>query len=370
MADFTENDILGFDPSQLSVFETPEQKQSQGNPLIYKTRPSDSVSEDGVYRATIKLIYNPFDVKHSIIEQQSYSINDENGWFTVVSSLTIDDKSCPIFNAWKKCHYAERGSMLWKQAAKENEGGKALFDKRFARYVTIQVLEDKNQPELEGQYLFWKLPTSIWTMINQKMAPSAESKKAAIPVMDFLFGKSIDIEVMPGPDDKQHPERKTREISYIGELSEDVVSCTNPDGSPLLNDEDQEVLDNYVSMIKKVWKEKDPTVRSEMIQKINANENTIKLRKIYVNVIEQIKKFCPNIVEHLSYQPWSDAVKARVDKWINNILAGKNPAEQQSDVTETLNTISTSEAVELPKANVTVEAESTSNSGGLDDLPF
>ena len=43
-----ENDILGFDPQSLSVFNTEEkQPKSQGNPLIYKTRPADSVSDDG-----------------------------------------------------------------------------------------------------------------------------------------------------------------------------------------------------------------------------------------------------------------------------------------------------------------------------------
>lgn len=368
MADFTENDILGFDPSQLSVFSTSEQSQSSGNPLVYKTKPAESVSEDGVYRATIKIIYNPFDVKNSIIEQQSYAIHDEQGWLTVVSSLTVNDRSCPIFTAWKKCHYADPGSMLWKQAALEKDGGKALFDKRFARYVTVQILEDKNHPELEGQYLFWKLPTSIWTLINQKMAPSAESKKAAIPVMDFLFGRSIDIEVTPGPEDKLHPERKLRETSYYGELSEDVVSCTNPDGSPLLNDEDQEVLDTYITQIKKVWKEKDPAVRSEMMQKINQDPNTVKLRTIYRNTLEQIKQFCPNIVEKMSYHEWPDSVKTRVQNWIDKVLAGKDPAQGAENVPAVnLNTVTAD--THKTEQTTTVAVETTPD-GGIDDLPF
>ena len=39
-------------------------------------------------------------------------------------------------------------------------------------------------------------------------------KKAAIPVMDFLYGRAIELEVTPGPDDPRAPERKTRETSY------------------------------------------------------------------------------------------------------------------------------------------------------------
>ena len=94
----TENDILGFDPQSLSVFNTEEkQPKSQGNPLIYKTRPADSVSDDGHYYATIKVVYNPFNPKQSTLDQQSYTIQDKDGWLTVVSSLTNNDTSWPIY---------------------------------------------------------------------------------------------------------------------------------------------------------------------------------------------------------------------------------------------------------------------------------
>jgi hypothetical protein len=136
-----ENEILGFDPTQLDIFNQSDTPKSAGNPLIYRTRPADSVSEDGVYRCTIKVVYNPFNLRQSVLEQQSYGLQDADGWFTVVSSLTNNDTSCPIFKAWKKCHFAdpkkdEHSKMLWKQAAKLEEGGFALFDKRFARYCT------------------------------------------------------------------------------------------------------------------------------------------------------------------------------------------------------------------------------------------
>ena len=159
-----------------------------------------------------------------------------------VSSLTINDTSCPIFTAWKKCRYAEEGSALWKQQASKEQGGNQIFDKRFTRYVTIQVLEDENKPENVGKYLFWKLPKSIWDIINAKMNPS-DAKKASVPVMDFLFGRAIELEVIPGPG-KPGDERYTRETKYAGEFSDEVVSCINPDSSPMLNDDEQEILLN------------------------------------------------------------------------------------------------------------------------------
>lgn len=361
-----ENEILGFDPTSLSVFNEQEAPKSAGNPLIYKTQPANSKSEDGVYRATIKVIYSPQNLKGSILEQQSYAMQDANGFFTVVSSLTVNDTSCPIFSAWKKCRYAEDKSPLKMQCESKDKGGKALFDKRFARYVTVQILEDKNQPELEGKYMFWKLPKSIWDIINAKMSPSKESGKASVPVMDFLFGRAIELEVFPGPDDKNAPERKTRETKYMGELTDEVVSCTNPDGSPLLNDDEQDVLDTYVKAMNKIWKTKSPEERAKLLAEVNADPNTVALRKIYAKVIESIKEFCPDLNKELGYKEWTPEVKARVNAWINIVLSGNDPAV--SVATEAANTVSTTSTQVTGTA--TVVETTHADTDASDDLPF
>lgn len=361
-----ELDILGFDPSQLSVFSQNDESSSSVNKNLYTARPADSKSEDGIYRSTIKVIYNPHNLKQSVIEQQSYTMQDENGYFSALSSLMIDDKSCPIFTAWKKCRYADEGSVLWKQQAKVDEGGKHLFDKRFARYCLIQVIEDKNKPELEGKYMFWKLPKSIWDMIEKKQNPSSESGKCPIPVMDFLFGYAIELEVTPGPDDPKNPQRKTREISYSGEFSEDPVSCTNPDKSPLLDDDEQDVLDTYIKSMKKVWKEKDSTKRAELLAEVNANPNTKSLRKIYSRVLAEIKEFCPDIESEYAFKPWDDALTKRVQKWIDIVLSGGNPA---SSLTPPSTSSETEEAPTTAEAKISA-AEEPSAEAGDDDLPF
>lgn len=352
-----ENEILGFDPTQLTVFNENEAPKSTGNPLIYKTQPANSVSEDGVYRSTIKIIYSPQNLKGSVLEQQTYAMQDANGWFTVVSSLTVNDTKCPIFSAWKKCRYAEDGSPLKMQCESKENGGKALFDKRFARYVTVQVIEDKNQPDLVGKYLFWKLPKSIWDMINAKMNPSKESNRAPLPVMDFLFGRAIELEVYPGPDDKNAPERKTRETKYMGEITDEVVSCVNPDGSPILNDDEQEVLDTYVRAMNKVWKSKDADERAELLEKINASDNTKELKKIYNKVLTNIKSVCPDLNAELGYKEWTPEVKARVQAWIDIVLSGNDPVVAKAVPTAA----GTVEVTTKPVFNDTEDA---------DDLPF
>lgn len=363
-----ENDILGFNPQELSVYtQNDESQHSSGNSLIYKTRPTESVSKDGVYRSIIKIVYNPFNLKQSILEQQSYSMQDANGWFSAVSSLTVNDKSCPIFKAWKQCRYAEKDSTLWKQSEV-----KRLFDKRFARYVTVQILEDKNQPDLEGKFMFWKLPSSIYDIINAKMNPSEESKKAPIPVMDFLFGRAIDLEVNPGPDDPNAPERKTREVSYLCELSEDTVSCINPDGSPLLTSDEQAVLDNYTDAMLKVWKSKDPEQREKLLAEINADPNTLELRKLYAKVLDQIKQWCPNLIEELGYKEWNDNLKQRVDNWIKVVLSGNDPKTYDPSLPGVVDAPSETPAASPSPAPAPASsmATTTTTDDSDDDLPF
>lgn len=367
----TEEDVLGFDPQDLFKNDSQAENQSRTNDVIYKMRPADSKDEDGIYRATIKVIYNPFDRKHSFLEQQSYGLNDANGFFSVISSLTLnteEGKNCPIFKAWKQCHYAEKNSQLWLQQAKLEEGGRALFDKRTAKYCLIQILEDKNQPDLVGAFKLWKIPASIYQIIKQKQDPT-DPKKAAIPVMDYLFGRAIDIEVHPGPDDKANPTRKTREITYTGELSEEVVSCINPDGSPLLTSSEQEILDSYVESMKKVWKSKDPEERSNLMKEVLAESNTKEFRPIYAKVLEQIKSWAPNI-DMLSYKEWKPEVTERVNKWINIVLAGNDPrtvttAPTAASVVGTVNDES-SESVAKTGSLQTASIATASE----DDLPF
>ena len=112
----------------------------------------------------------------------------------------------------------------------------------------------------------------------------------------------------------------------MGEISEDIVSCKNPDGTPLLNSEEQAVLDTYVSAMKEVWRSRDPEFRMNKTKEINAQENTKKLGEIYKRVLEKIKSYAPNLIEELGYREWTDEQKKRVQNWIDIVLQGEDPA--------------------------------------------
>lgn len=73
------DDIMGFDPTNLEAFQEPT-STANFNENIYKTNPLKySKSEDGHYRSIVKIIYNPLDVRKSIIKQENYFIQDAEG---------------------------------------------------------------------------------------------------------------------------------------------------------------------------------------------------------------------------------------------------------------------------------------------------
>ena len=126
---------------------------------------------------------------------------------------------------------------------------------------------------------------------------------------------------------------------------------------------DRAVLDQYVEeMTKKVWKQKDPDVRATALAEINAEENTKKLRELYHDVIEKIKSFCPNLIDELGYHEWSPEVTARVNAWINVVLAGNDPTNPLPSATPASTTTA-------PAATPSDTTESTPTAGS-DDLPF
>ena len=369
--------LFDFNPNSLLQTEDSSSNKSNGNPIIYNTNPSRGNAEDGHYRATIKVIFNPFNFNDSVVERQSYGITDENGWFEACSSLTNGDVNCPIFKAWKSLRYSnDPVKASW--ALPDYKGGKGWFQKKTERWVTIQVLEDKNHPEFEGQYMLWKMPKFIWTLISSKQTPSVESGKPSIPVMDFLIGRAIELDVTPGPDDKADPTRRNREVSHdLSSLTEDPVPCTNPDGSSLITEEQEEITDKVVSMLKKVWKERNVEKRNEMMAKLQENEDVKEFNRFYESeVVPKIQGFCPNVKEEMQFKPWSPELTARVNAWLAKVTNGIDPTTQTEnsfaesvvtpETTSSNQTTQVQQTISTPVHSQTTVAPATED----DDLPF
>jgi hypothetical protein len=105
-------------------------------------------------------------------------------------------------------------------------------------------------------------------------------------------------------------------------------------------------------------------ISSGMAEIIENSEIADEFRKIYARVLEEIKSWAPNL-DTLSYHPWTPEVTARVNAWIDVVLAGNDPrtATAAPAAAATVDTPAPAPAVSTPSV-ASVEAEE------IDDLPF
>ena len=347
MTDFID-DVMGFNPADLSIFNAPEVKEA--NQTVYRTNPKDSKAEDGHYRSKVRVIYNPHDIKQSIVKQANYAMNDQDGFFMVKSKLANNDRTCPIFTAWKKLWFSgDENKKAW---------ARQMFDKSESQWCLVQILEDENRPELTGQIKVMKLPKAIYVKLDALMNPSPESKKTPVPVMDYIFGRVLEMDVTPGPDDPAHPERKNREIKYdLCTFENDPTPVIKVDGTPFFSDEELELIESYSTAKADLAKAKTEKKKQEAQAIINDNQAAI--RELYVKVIAYLKDNSLDLVKECGYQPWSDEVTARVNKWINTVLLMQDP--KAGSVTND---------VAAPLVEETPTTDSTSAAPFEDDLPF
>ena len=308
------DDVMGFNPADLSVFNVTETGDFNQN--IYKTNPKDSKAEDGHYRSKLRVIYNPFDVKQSIVKQISYAMNDADGFFMVKSKLANGDRECPIFKSWKK---------LWFSGVEEKkEWARKMYDKSESQWCLVQVQEDDNKPELVGKILAMKLPKAIFVKLEALMNPAPETKKLPVPVMDYIFGRVLEMDVTPGPDDPAHPERKQREIKYdLCAFENDPTPIIKVDGTPFFTDEEIELIDNYNTARNDLAKAKTDKKKQEAQEILTSNHDTI--RALYGKVIEYLKENSLDIVKECAYQPWDEATEKRVQNWIDIVATMNDP---------------------------------------------
>ena len=347
------DDVMGFNPTDLSVFK--ETEKTDFNQNVYKPNPKDSKSEDGNYRSLIRVIYNPLDIKQSIVKQATYAMNDQDGFFMVKSKLGNGDKECPIFKSWKK---------LWFSGDEnKKEWAKKMYEKTESQWVLVQIIEDTNRPELTGQIKVMKLPKAIFTKMSALMNPAPETKKTPVPVMDYIFGRVLEMDVAPGPDDPANPSRKQREISYdLCAFGGDPTPVIKVDGTPFFTDEELELIEAYNSARNDLAKAKTEKKKQEAQTVIT--ENTDKVRELYGKVIAYLKENTIDLVKECTYQPWDEATEKRVQNWIDVVATLHDPK-----------TVSANETVATPVVEVAPQPADVADflagdfGGDFGDLP-
>lgn len=323
MTDFIDS-VMGFNPADLSVFK--EDVKTDFNQNVYKPNPKDSKSEDGNYRSRIRVIYNPNDLNQSIVKQATYAMNDQDGFFMVKSKLGNGDKECPIFKSWKR---------LWFSGDEnKKDWAKKMYEKTESQWVLIQVIEDSNRPELVGQIKVMKLPKAIYTKMTALMNPAPETKKTPVPVMDYIFGRVLEMDVAPGPDDPANPSRKQREISYdLCSFEADPTPVIKVDGTPLFTDDELELIDLYNGARNDLLKAKTDKKKQEA-QTI-LTENRDKVKELYGKVVAYLKDNSIDLVKECTYQPWDEATEKRVQNWIDIVATLHDPKSVSATETPT-----------------------------------
>jgi hypothetical protein len=316
------DEVMGFDPAAaVTAFENTT-TEKRVNPNIYKTNPANSVSEDGHYHSRVRVLLNPYNIKRNIVHQARYSMRDQNGFFQAISSLSDGDRNCPIFKAWKQLWFAnmQDPSDPTKRIPDETKKAwaKSKFDKSESDWVLVQIIEDENQPDLVGMFKVMKLPKAILNRLLAKMSPT-DPKKQKQPLMDYLFGAVLEMDVEPGPDDPTHPERKQREISYdLCDFDTDPCPIIKTDGTPLFTDEEIEMIEDYHNANVDLVKAKTTSKRAEAESR--KTELAPQIRPLYGKAVEYIKTYAIDPVAECGYTPWDDNLTERVNAWIEQTL--------------------------------------------------
>lgn len=243
-------------------------------------------------------------------------MNDAEGFFMVKSKLANGDRECPIFKSWKK---------LWFSGVEEKkEWARKMYEKSESQWCLVQIIEDDNKPEMVGQIKAMKLPKAIFVKLEALMNPAPETKKMPVPVMDYIFGRVLEMDVTPGPDDPQHPERKQREIKYdLCAFENDPTPIIKVDGTPFFTDEEIELIDNINTARNDLAKAKTDKKKQEAQQVLADNQNS--LRELYGRVIAYLKENSLDIVKECGYQPWDEATEKRVQNWIDIVATMNDP---------------------------------------------
>jgi hypothetical protein len=230
--------------------------------------------------------------------------------------------------------------------------------------VIVQILEDENKPNLVGKFMAMKLPKAIGDKLKAKQNPSKDSKKSPYPVMDYVIGLELNMEVVPGPDDPANPSRKQREISYNLCDFGDYAPIIKTDGTPLFNEEQLELIDNYVTAVK------DSTgAKTEAKKKAAANQLEAlrpQIRPLYQIAYDYVKENAFDLREECGWKEWDEQTATKVNHWLEIVLAGKNPENvSYNDFKAGGNPL-----VENAPATETAEEAVPEFGEQADDLPF
>jgi hypothetical protein len=151
-------DIFNLDAESLV---TPVKKEGSKDLEFYKPYPEDG--KDGVYKSLIRFVPNASEPTKSKIHKYYVYLQDPstgNG-FSVDCPSTVGKKSVLKDIFWK---------LKNSHSAADQELAKS-FSRKEDYYSLIQIVQDKNRPELEGKIMIFKFGKKLNDMIEAQIKP-------------------------------------------------------------------------------------------------------------------------------------------------------------------------------------------------------
>lgn len=186
------------------------EKEKSGSSDLYKPNAKDG--QDGVYKAIVRFI--PFwkEPKKSKVKKYQVWLNNPttNQGFMVDCPSTIGKKSLIADTYWK--------------LAKSTSAADVELSKSFSRkeyyYALVQIVKDKQNPDLEGKIKIFRFGSTIDNKIKGEMEP--EFGKPCIP-FDLFEGKLFALHIT-----KRGEWNNYENCKFVGESSPIVIDGATP----------------------------------------------------------------------------------------------------------------------------------------------
>ena len=170
-------DIFNLDAESLV---TPVKKEGSKDLEFYKPYPEDG--KDGVYKSLVRFVPNSSEPTKSKIHKYYVYLKDPstgNG-FSVDCPSTVGKKSVLKDIFWK---LQNSNSAADKELSKN-------FSRKEDYYSLIQIVQDKNRPELEGKVMIFKFGKKLNDMIEAQLKPEYGD---AVNPFDLFSGKLFSV---------------------------------------------------------------------------------------------------------------------------------------------------------------------------------
>lgn len=174
-----EMDIFNLDGD---IFVTKSKESDSRDLEFYKPYPENG--KDGVYKSLIRFVPNQAEPAKSKIHKYYVYLNDPvtGDGFSVDCPSTVGKKSILKDIFWK---------LKNSHSAADQE-----ISKRFSRkedyYSLIQIVQDKNKPELEGKIMIFKFGKKINDLIEAQLKPEYGDE---VNPFDLFAGKEFSLHV-------------------------------------------------------------------------------------------------------------------------------------------------------------------------------